>query len=32
MIFWKILFGDESLVEWGHEKNICDEKIFLFFI
>lgn len=32
MIFWKILFGDESMIEWGSEKNIFDEKIFLFFI
>lgn len=31
-IFWKILFGDESLVEWGSQKNTYDEKIFLFFI
>lgn len=32
MIFWKILFGDESMVEWGYEKNIYDRKIiFIFF-
>lgn len=31
MIFWKILFGDESMIEWESEKNIFDEKIFLFF-
>lgn len=30
-IFWKILFGDESMVEWGSEKNIFGRKIFLFF-
>ena len=32
MIFWKILFGDECMIEWESEKNIFDEKIFLFFI
>jgi hypothetical protein len=32
MIFWKILFGDESMIECGLEKNIFDRKIFLFFI
>ena len=30
-IFWKILFGDESMVEWGSEKNIFGRKLFLFF-
>ena len=28
MIFSKILFGDESMVEWGSLKNIFDEIFF----